>query len=215
MGLRWPLQTIREQQARAEGQDSQRCADAALVLGARVLPQRPCLELKARLDHAHQLWQQQRVPVVMVSGGGTGWRDEIRVMTRYLLDCGLPGRCILPCAPGDNTLQSLTSLARLQHRYGMRRFLVVSSGYHAARLYWIARHLQLNITVSAPASTPESRHKLVLAQQQLREWMALLGLQFNRAIRAGIGRAGVPRRATAMEPTGRAAAPAADRRRRD
>ena len=112
--LRWPLQSICRAQAAAQQSDFRIRADAALVLGASVFPHRPCQELQARLDHALQLWRHQCVPVVMVSGGGSGLQDEMMVMTRYLLSCGLPGRCILPCAPGDNTFQSLCSLADLQ-----------------------------------------------------------------------------------------------------
>jgi len=159
-------------------------ADAILVLGAMVLPQRPCLELQARLDHAIQLWREDRAPILMVSGGGQGVRDEIRVMTSYLLDQGVSGRCILPCAPGQRTWESLCSLQRLQHRYGMRRFVVVSSGYHAARISWIAQQQGLEVLVSAPHWTPETQHRQTLQRQRLREFIAWQWLRLLLAVGA-------------------------------
>lgn len=209
--LRWPLQSICRAQAAAQQSDFRIRADAALVLGASVFPHRPCQELQARLDHALQLWRHQCVPVVMVSGGGSGLQDEMMVMTRYLLSCGLPGRCILPCAPGDNTFQSLCSLADLQARYAMRRFLVVSSGYHAARITWIARYLNLDVRVSSPSSSPETLNQATLRRQQLREFIALLAIQLNVAVRSGIARAVGRRPAVAEDLMDLARAPATDR----
>lgn len=190
-------------------------ADAVVVLGAMVLPQRPSRELQARLDHAIQLWREQRAPVFMVSGGGRGVRDEIRVMTRYLLDQGVPGPCILPCGPGRNTWESLCSLQRLQQRYGMCRFVVVSSGYHAARIAWISKQLGLEVVVSAPRWTPESQHKLTLQRQRLRELIAWQRLRLWQAVRARIAPASARPRGAATVPAHPTAQPAKDRPAKD
>jgi vancomycin permeability regulator SanA len=179
------LNRIRAAQRQAEDQASIGPADALVVLGARVLPDRPTRELQARLDHACRLWHSHDIGVVMVSGGGVGLKDEVLVMTRYLLAQGIPARCILPCQPGNNTWQSLRSLAQLQHRYGMQRFILVSSGYHAARLLWIAAHFRLTVQVSAPTSTPETLHPATLRRQQWREFIALWQTRIGVAIRAG------------------------------
>jgi vancomycin permeability regulator SanA len=185
-------------------------ADAVVVLGAMVLPQRPCRELQARLDHAIRLWREQCAPLLMVSGGGQGIRDEIRVMTRYLLDQRVPGPCILPCAPGRNTWESLCSLQRLQQRYGMRRFVLVSSGYHAARMTWIANQLALEVVVSAPPWTPETEHWQTLQRQRLRELIAWERLRLWLAIRARISPAIARPPAVAEVPAAPPAEPAVD-----
>jgi vancomycin permeability regulator SanA len=142
------------------------------------------MELQARLDHAIQLWREDFAPILMVSGGGQGDRDEIRAMTRYLLDQGVPGRCILPCAPGQSTWESLCSLQRLHHRYGMRRFVVVSSGYHAARISWIAQQQGLEVVVSAPRWSPETQHRQTLQRKRLREFIAWQWLRLLLAVGA-------------------------------
>ena len=179
---------IKSAQWQAEREHGVGCVDAVLMLGARVLPDRPTLELKARLDHACDLWRAQPDIKLMVSGGGIGPMDEVRVMTRYLLSRGIPAPSILGCEPGNTTWESLCSLARLKQRYEMQRFIVVSSGYHAARIGWIAQQLQLEVTVYAPPSTPESRDPATLRRQHWREFIAWLWIRWVVAIRSGIAR---------------------------
>ena len=217
-----PLQRIKAAQVRAErnpavdgvdaldGVDGVAEIDAVVVLGARVLPDRPTLELKARLDHACRLWRLQPARKLMVSGGGIGLEDEVRVMTRYLLRQGIPAPSILACQPGNTTWQSLCSLSRLKQRYGMRRFIIVSSGYHAARIQWITQRLKLQATVSAPPSTPETSDPATLRSQRWREWFAWQWLRCVVAVRAGIARVNGQQPAWAEAATDRAAATAAN-----
>jgi len=179
------LQKIKAAQVRAERELGEDRADAVVVLGARVLPDRPTLELKARLDHACHLWRLQPGRKLMVSGGGIGLEDEVRVMTLYLLHQGIPAPSILACQPGNTTWQSLCSLSRLQHRYGMKRFIIVSSGYHAGRIKWITQRLNLEATICAPSSTPETRDPATLRSQRRREWFAWHWIRCVVAVRAG------------------------------
>ncbi len=182
------LRQIKAAQLQAEHEVGMGYADAVVVLGARVLPDRPTLELKARLDHACSLWRIHADSKLFVSGGGMGWQDEVRVMTRYLLNKGIPAPSILACQPGATTWQSLCSLASLGQRYGMQKFIVVSSGYHAARIRWIAQQLRLEITISAPSSTPVTRNSAALHKQQWREVIAWLWIRCVVAFRSGIAR---------------------------
>ncbi len=206
-----PLQHIKAAQVRAECEPGVACADAIVVLGARVLPDRPTLELKARLDHACALWRLEPSRKLIVSGGGSGPVDEVRVMTRYLLQQGIPGRSILACQPGNTTWESLCSLSRLQQRYSMYVFIVVSSGYHAARIHWISRRLHLQTTVCAPPSTPETSNPATLRSQRWRECIAWQWIRCVVAVHTGIARANGQRPAWAVAATGRATATAANR----
>lgn len=195
------LQQIRAAQWRAENESGMGCANAIVVLDARVLPDRPTWELKARLDYACELWGVQPGRTLMVSGGGIGLQDEVRVMTRYLLNQGIPAPRILTCQPGNTTWKSLCSLSRLQQRYGMHRFIVVSSGYHAARINWIARQLSLEVTVCAPRSTPETRDPTTLRRQHRREFIAWQWIQWVVAVRSGIARVNGLRQAWGLTAT--------------
>jgi uncharacterized SAM-binding protein YcdF (DUF218 family) len=130
-------------------------ADALVVFGAAAAASGPSPELRSRLDHALRLWRIGAAPVVMVSGGVTGDIDEVEVMTRYLVGRGVPEDVVIPARPGDNTRASLQALARL----GDRRYVAVSSPYHAFRIRSEARRQHVRVTVSTPPSTPETRHR--------------------------------------------------------
>jgi len=129
-------------------------ADALVVFGATVDRDGPCAELRARLDHAVALWRAGVAPVVMVSGGIVGDIDEIDAMAGYLVAQGIPGDAVAEVRPGHTTRATLETLRGL----GERRYVAVSSPYHAHRIGAEARRQGLRVTVSAPRSTPETRH---------------------------------------------------------
>ncbi len=129
-------------------------ADALVVFGATVDADGPCAELRARLDHAAALWRAGAAPLVMVAGGVVGEIDEVTAMARYLVDEGVPRDAVAPVRPGHNTRVTLESL----DHSGGRRYVAVSSPYHAYRIAVEARRQGLELAVSSPPSTPETRH---------------------------------------------------------
>jgi uncharacterized SAM-binding protein YcdF (DUF218 family) len=159
--------------ARATGAASPAPA-AIVVFGATVYEHGPCGELRARLDHAAALWELDVAPAIVVSGGTTGRLDETRVMRDYLLGRGVPAAHIVVARPGDTTRETLRTLARL----GRGPYVLVSSPYHALRLRAEARRQGVEATVSAPASTPETRrpktHRVRFASELVAvAWYAL------------------------------------------
>jgi vancomycin permeability regulator SanA len=124
-----------------------------VVFGAAMHADGPSAELRARLDHALALWRMGVAPLIMVSGGVDAGRDEVKGMTAYLVGKGVPGDAVVPARPGATTRQSLRTLRGLRDQ----RYVAVSSPYHALRIRAEARRQGLRVTVSAPASTPETR----------------------------------------------------------
>jgi len=145
-------------------------ADALVVFGARVHADGPSAELRARLDHALALWRLGVAPLVIVSGGIDAGIDEVEVMTAYLVGEGVPGDALAPARPGATTRETLRTLRGL----GDRRYVAVSSPYHALRIRAEARRRGLRLTVSAPASTPETRNRALHRAQYVSELLALV-----------------------------------------
>jgi len=127
--------------------------EAVVVLGAAASREGPSGELRARLDHAVRLWRQGVAPLILVSGGTSGDVDEALVMRTYLVTTGIPPAAVAAALPGDTTRATLRTLARR----GPGPYVLVSSPYHALRLRVEARRQGVDATVSAPASTPETR----------------------------------------------------------
>jgi len=145
-------------------------ADALVVFGAAVYESGPSPELRARLDHALTLWRMGVAPLIMVGGGITGDIDEVESMAEYLVAHGVPEQAVAPARPGDNTRLQLRTLARL----GDRRYVAVSSPYHALRIRAEARRQGLRVAVSAPASTPETRDAALYRARFAAELFALV-----------------------------------------
>src|SRR5688572_26090088 len=72
--------------------DDARVADAIVVLGAAQYAGRPSPVLRARLDHALELWQRHLARVIVVTGGrGPGdTTTEAAVAKRYIIRRGVP-----------------------------------------------------------------------------------------------------------------------------
>ena len=73
-------------------QDQRQPVDAIVVLGAAQYNGRPSPVLRARLDHALELYREELAPLVVVTGGvGRGdTTSEAAVGRRYLVAHGVP-----------------------------------------------------------------------------------------------------------------------------
>src|SRR5881397_3583760 len=100
---------IRDSAIRDEAQP----ADAIVVLGAAQYNGRPSPVLKARLDHALELYRRGLAPTVVVTGGiGPGYRmSEATVGDRYLRARGVPDSAIVVRPDGRTTEESMRSVA--------------------------------------------------------------------------------------------------------
>jgi uncharacterized SAM-binding protein YcdF (DUF218 family) len=157
--------------------DAERPGDAGaeilVVFGARVTPSGPTRELRARLDHAVQLWQDGRAPRVMCCGGMSGETDERVAMSDYLAEAGI-GREAIEWGAGSTTRQSITSVVER----GYPTMLAVTSPYHVHRVVAEARRQGLE-PVGCPAPhSPEfadlSTRRVRIATEVLASaWYAL------------------------------------------
>lgn len=133
-------------------------ADAIVVFGAEAHPDGPSGELRDRLEHAIGLWRRGVGRVIVVSGGVDAHADEVRTMTSYLAGRGLPSEAVVPGRPGQNTRQTVRTMARLGGEMGVRSWVAVTTPFHARRVLDEARRRGLRVQVSGPAASPEMRH---------------------------------------------------------
>jgi uncharacterized SAM-binding protein YcdF (DUF218 family) len=123
---------IGEQSAR----DEARPADVILVLGAAEYRGRPSPVLKARLDHALELYARKLAPRVMTTGGAGGDPvfTEGEVGRSYLTSHGVPAEAIIVENQGESTVQSIALGGEIMRRMGVRSVIAVSDGYHIYRV---------------------------------------------------------------------------------
>ena len=152
--------------------DGARPAQAVIVLGAAQYDGRPSPVLRARLDHAADLWHRKLAPVVVVTGGkAEGDRfTESQAGANYLHTKGIPDEVILREATGRTSWQSLAASARFLRQRGIRDVVLVSDPFHAARIRGIAGELGLDAATSPTRTSPikglaEFRHMITETAQ--------------------------------------------------
>ncbi len=130
-------------------EDAQR-TDAIVVLGAAQYDGRPSPALRARLDHAADLYHDDLAPVVWVTGGRQpGDRfSEASASDLYLQRRDVPKSALRLETQGASTYESLTAAARLLRKAGAREVLLVSDPWHSYRITAIAREAGLRPRVS-------------------------------------------------------------------
>jgi len=116
--------------------DEAQPADLILVLGAAEYRGRPSPVLKARLDHALDLYNRKLAPRIMTTGGAGGDPvfTEAGVGRSYLMGRGVPPEDILIEDEGESTLESTSMAGETMRRTSMHSVIVVSDGYHIYRV---------------------------------------------------------------------------------
>jgi uncharacterized SAM-binding protein YcdF (DUF218 family) len=134
--------------------DRARASDAIVVLGAAQYWGRPSPVLRARLDHALDLWRRGMAPRIVLTGGvGVGdTTSEAAVGRKYVTGRGIPDSVILLETTGRTTRESLRSVARMLQSRDRRSVILVSDPFHMLRLDILARRFGL-IPYTSPTRT--------------------------------------------------------------
>jgi uncharacterized SAM-binding protein YcdF (DUF218 family) len=137
-------------------------ADAIVVFGAAEYSGRPSPVLRARLDHAFDLFQQGIAPVVITTGGAAADPSfsEGGVGRDYLEHRGIPERNLIAETQGSDTAQSALRVAVIMRANGLHSCVAVSDAYHVFRIKRLLEHEGIGPVYVAPR--PDSRpHSVV------------------------------------------------------
>ncbi|MEO8295683.1 MAG: YdcF family protein [Gemmatimonadota bacterium] len=135
-------------------QDQRRKTDAIVVLGAAQYNGKPSPVLRARLDHAIELYHDGYAPIVMVTGGTAqgDTESEATVSRRYLLGKGLPDKALIVRPEGRSTVASMEAVGKWLKERKLTSVLLVSDPFHMCRLRLEARRMDL-VAFTSPTST--------------------------------------------------------------
>ena len=140
--------------------DTEKPAQAIVVLGAAQYDGRPSPVLRARVDHAIQLWRRGLAPLLVVTGGrGAGdTTTEAAVERRYAIAHGVPGSSIVVESESRSTSESLRKVAAMMAG-GSREVILVSDPFHMLRLSILARRFGLRPRTSPTRTSPISANR--------------------------------------------------------
>jgi len=142
---------------RASRRDEARPAEAIVVFGAAQYNGRPSPVLRARLDHAADLYERDIAPVIVVTGGKRpGDRtNEAGASADYLRrQYGIDEEAILRETASENSWQQMASAANELRKQGKERVILVTDPFHAARVQAMAEELGLDSHVSPTRTSP-------------------------------------------------------------
>ena len=116
--------------------DEARPAEAIVVLGAAQYNGRPSPVLKARLDHAYDLYEQGLAHAIITTGsyGPDPNFSEAEVGRKYLVQRGVSVADIVTEQGSGTTHDSIDAASGLLKAKGWQTAVVVSDGFHLFRV---------------------------------------------------------------------------------
>lgn len=155
---------------------------AAVVLGAAQWNGDPSPVLRARLDHALDLYQGGQVRQIILTGGvGPGdATSEADAGRAYLLDQGVAPEALLLEQTGTTTLESLRNTAEIARANRIGAVILVSDPFHMLRALKMARDLGLIAYGSPTRTSPISGNTFEEIRYVVRESWAYLVYLFAR-----------------------------------
>lgn len=132
-------------------------ADAIVVFGAAEYYGKPSPVLRARLNHAFELYQLHLAPVIITTGGAADdpKYSEGGVGFDTLHKRGVPERALIAETQGSNTAESAKRVAVIMRANGLRSCIAVSDAYHVYRIRKLLEHEGVGPVYVAPR--PDSR----------------------------------------------------------
>ena len=141
--------------------DEARPAQAIVVLGAAQYAGKPSPVLRARLDHAIELWDRHLASLLILTGG-TGAGDttsEAAVGRTYARKHGVPDSAIVIETQGRTTSESMRAVAGMLEVRGLQSALLVSDPFHMLRLRILARRFGFTPYTSPTQTSPISPNR--------------------------------------------------------
>src|ERR1700681_1226100 len=141
--------------------DEAQPAQVIVVLGAAQYAGKPSPVLRARLDHALDLWDRHLASLLILTGG-TGAGDttsEAAVGRNYARKHGVPDSAILVENEGRTTSESMRAVAGMLEVRGLQSALLVSDPFHMLRLRILARRFGFTPYTSPTRTSPISPNR--------------------------------------------------------
>ncbi len=140
----------------ASRRDGAHKSQAIVVFGAAQYNGRPSAVLRARLDHAVDLYQKRVAPVIVVTGGRQPGDKftEATASADYLHTKGVPDSDILREVSGQSSWQSLAAVAAFLKVRRIHDVVLVSDPFHSLRIGGMAAELGLDAAVSPTRTSP-------------------------------------------------------------
>src|SRR5262245_10060937 len=144
--------------------DEARASDAIIVLGAAQYNGRPSPVLKARLDHAFELYDMGLARAIITTGsyGPDLNFSEAEVGRKYLVQRGVSVADIVTEQGSGTTHDSIQAASELLKAKGWKSAVVVSDGFH---LFRVKKMFADNGIIAYTSPAPDSPIEIASSQR--------------------------------------------------
>jgi len=146
-------------------------ADAIIVFGAAEYSGHPSPVLKARQDHAFDLYERHIAPVVITTVGAAADPkfSEGGVGKDYLTKRGVPENALIAETQSSDTSESARRVAVIMRTNGLHSCVAVSDAYHVFRIRKLLEHEGVGSVYVAPRADSRPHGLIQRAVAVLRE----------------------------------------------
>jgi uncharacterized SAM-binding protein YcdF (DUF218 family) len=158
-------------------------ADAIVVFGAAEYSGHPSPVLRARLNHAFDLYELHLAPVVITTGGAASdpTFSEGGVGEEHLRKRGIPENALIAETQGSNTAESAQRVGVIMRANGLHSCIAVSDAYHVFRIRKLLEHEGVGPVYVAPRPDSRPRSAIQRTVAVLREatsyWLWRIGFR--------------------------------------
>jgi uncharacterized SAM-binding protein YcdF (DUF218 family) len=182
LAIAFSLAVTTEEVIRTASLEELHPADAIVVFGAAEYSGHPSPVLRARLDHALDLFQRGLAPVVITTGGAAADPSfsEGGVGRDYLMRHGAPERSLIAETQGHDTAESASRVSVIMHTNNLHSCIAVSDAYHVFRIRKLLEHDGIGPVYVAPRpdSLPHTAAQRAIAvlREAASYWLWKLGI---------------------------------------
>jgi vancomycin permeability regulator SanA len=121
-------------------------AETAIVFGAAVTPEKePSTILRLRLEKSRQLFLENKIKTIIVSGSKGDYYNEPTVMKNYLIEKGIPENVILKDESGFRTLETCRQAAQ---KFQVTKAIIITQNFHLPRSSFLCSNLGIEVIPS-------------------------------------------------------------------
>ena len=156
--------------------DEREAVDMIVVLGAAQDDGRPSPVLRARLQHALELYREGVAPRIVTVGGAADGDafTEAQAGEQWLVENGVPGRAVLAVDEGSDTYGSFEAVAGVAEQRGWESAVLVSDPWHSLRSRTMADDVGLEASTSPTKRGPVVQTRETQLRYIVRETGALI-----------------------------------------
>lgn len=153
-------------------------SDAAIVLGAAAWNGKPSPVLKERINHAIDLYKNEKVDYLIFTGGKAPGeiKSEARTSMEYAIEQGVNENDIIIEEKSNVTKENLEFAIKevKKQNYDFETYILVSDPLHMKRSVLLAKELDLDVK-SSPTQTSAYQTLETKLPFFLKEWMYYTG----------------------------------------